>query len=253
MSYWASYPKKVLRLKNLTDGELRLWLLISDNLTPAGYCKLTNAEISKALNNLSQQTISARISSLAKKKFINIVQNNHKHERWMYVHVPKEQELYAEEKPDDEKLSAQMLALQESFKTAVIFGSAEPDLLLARIKESPVLDSIQDNSIQYALTLDQVKFLAEFMYNYPHKAIDCQVASYTGLDFSQLIGKIDDSNFLQKANNLGLKWCLDNSDKIMAGTHDNFRKEKPKQNFTGRSYTRGQLNALFQDIDDIEI
>ena len=28
---------------------------------------------------------------------------------------------------------------------------------------------------------------------------------------------------------------------------------KPKQNFTGRSYTKGQLNALFQSIDDIEI
>ena len=29
--------------------------------------------------------------------------------------------------------------------------------------------------------------------------------------------------------------------------------EKPKQNFTGRSYTREQMNAIFQSIDDIEI
>lgn len=29
--------------------------------------------------------------------------------------------------------------------------------------------------------------------------------------------------------------------------------EKPKQNFTGRSYTREQMNALFQSIDDIEV
>ena len=29
--------------------------------------------------------------------------------------------------------------------------------------------------------------------------------------------------------------------------------EKPKQNFTGRSYTREQMNALFQSIDDVEV
>ena len=238
MSYWASYPKKVLHLKSLTDGELRLWLLISDNLTPAGYCKLTNAEISKALNNLSQQTISARISSLAKKKFINIVQNNHKHERWMYVHIPKEQELYAEEKPTDEKLSAQMLAIQESFKTAVIFGSAEPDLLLARIKESPVLNDIKDNSIQYALTLDHVKFLAEFMYNYPHKAIDCQVASYTGLDYDMLLSEIKNSDLLVK-DNLSLKWCMEHSSEILVGKYRRLEeKHKDEESAVQRAIRR---------------
>lgn len=30
-------------------------------------------------------------------------------------------------------------------------------------------------------------------------------------------------------------------------------QQQPKQNFTGRSYTREQMNALFQSIDDIEI
>ena len=249
--YWSVVPTRVRKSKRLSSEEKELYYELKERLTPAGYCTDSNAELAKVLN-VSEKTISARLAKLVEKKFANVTQNNHKHKRMIYLHIPGVVE--EPEKPTDEEIQENVKNFQESLKKAIVFGTVEPKVLIKRFKESPYLDNLEDNSTQFILTLDQVEFLASFMKRYPGKAIDCQLASYENVDYDRLLKAISESEFLMSSNNLSLKWCLFNSAEIINGNYKTTipQAEIVKPNFKSRDYKSNELLRCFQNINEIK-
>ena len=136
-----------------------------------------------------------------------------------------------------------------------MFGTIDFNVLIEKLLESPYLEHVDDNSKQFILTEEQIMFLAELKKL--GKTLDCQLALYPKIDYVALLKAIKDSNFLLYSKNLNLKFMLENAEKIIAGTYKNtslltlLQDDEP--NFTGRDYTREQLNSLFQSIDDFDV
>lgn len=253
-SYWTSIPTAVIKSKKLTDEEKSLYYEISTRINAGGYCTDSNKELAKALG-VSEKTITTRLAGLRKKKFANTTLNVHRHQRRIYLGNPGEPS--EEPKPNEEQIMIRTKNLQESLKKAIVFGTIDPNILVQRFKESPYLDDLKDNSTQFVLTIDQINFLAKFQKRYPEKKIDCQLASFSNIDFEKLVRYIDNSDFLQSSDNLSLKWLLTHYEEIVSGvgkykTTKNYSSDY-KKNFQGRGYSTGDLNDLFMSIDDIEI
>ena len=107
----------------------------------------------------------------------------------------------------------------------------------------------QDN-----LTKEQAQFFESFKKHFPDKAIDCKISEMPKVDYSALMLEMKRSpQFLQKCSNLTLKWCLENADKIIKGNYRLHEDAKPPDFSTSRSYTREEMNSLFQNVEDIEI
>ena len=199
----------------------------------------------------SEKTITTRLAGLREKRFANIVLNLHKHQRWIYLKVPGEPS--EEAKPQGEALNEKTRRLQESLKKAIVFGTIDFNVLIQKLKESPYLDEVEDNSIQFVLTGAQMDFLNRFKRY--KKEIDCQIASFPEMDYQKLINAIEESFFLQGNNNLSLKWCLSHAQEIMSGKYKTnlVNSQEQNKNFTGRNYASDEINSLFQSIDDIII
>lgn len=69
----------------------------------------------------------------------------------------------------------------------------------------------------------------------------------------KVIERIKESEFLSACKNIGLRSCVKHYDDIISGVYATFDKNKRIKPGTQRQYSREELNALFQDIDDIEI
>ena len=74
-----------------------------------------------------------------------------------------------------------------------------------------------------------------------------------GIDMELLINKVKASDFLMRANNMSLKHCLLNYDKIISGFYDNDKPTAQKVNLIHEhKYTTEELNSFFTNIDDIK-
>lgn len=250
MSYWTVIPTIVRKSKKLSAEEKELYYELYDKRNAGGWCTSSNAELAKALD-CSESTISARLANLYKKKFAHAMFNVHSHQRRIYLDIPGQP---SEEKKPDEKTLAQIeQEFRDVLKKSIIFGDVEPQILIQRFKESPYLDNLKDNSTQFILSEAQIKFLAKFL-KYPGKKIDCQMASFTNVDYEKLIFHIERSRFLQCNENLSLRWCLEHYTDIL---NDKYKTSNIQdgtwKNFTERNYGKEDLNSLFQDIGDIDI
>jgi len=250
-SYWSVIPTRVRKSKILSAEEKELYYEIKERCNPAGYCTDSNAELAKALN-VSEKTITARLAGLIAKKFANTTLNTHKHKRLIYLHVPGA--VQEPEKPTGEEIQENVKNFQESLKKAIIFGNIDPKLLVQRFKESPYLENLEDNSTQFVMTIDQIKFLAKFI-RYPGKKIDCQIANYPNVDYMKLINHLESSQFLQENANLSLKWCLSHYADIIEGVYKTSipsweTMEKRKSPYE-RTYSPESLNSLFMSIDEM--
>lgn len=251
---WTSIPTIVRRSRILTADEKDLYYEITDRLNVCGYCTDTNKVLSEALN-VSERTISDRLSNMQKKHIVGITQNYHKHERRIYLNVPRGTKPFLEEKPTNEELNEKTRLLKESMKKAIVLGSLDFEFLVEKLIESPCLDNMKDNSTQFAVNEEQFEFLAEMKRL--KKKIDCQIALYPGINYQELINAINKSNFLAGSSNLNMKWLLENSDKILNGDYKNScfteQQSQPNKNFKGREYTLEEYANLFQKIDDIVV
>lgn len=253
-TYWSSIPRYIRYSKILTDEEKSLCYLINDYLNEAGFCDLSNEEFAAKLN-VAERTISNRLSSMQKKGFINIYQNQHLHKRIIYLNRPRNI-TEIENKPTEEELESNTKKLIESLKKGIVLGEMDVEVLLRRVITSGVLAKVKNNSRQYAVNEEQLQFLMDMKRL--HKQFDCQIANYHGIDYSKLRDAIFESSFLMQSSNLGLKFMLDNADKIIRGDYKssllyNLPNEKKHSNFKQRNYTPEELNSLFQSIDEIEI
>ena len=248
--YYSIVPTLVMNSRTLTSKEKDMYYLLEANLNEGGYCKLSNTELAMILKT-STRTITERLASLEKKQYISMTQNDHKHFRQIYVKLPGEPT--QEHKPTEKDMEPRKRRFQESLKKAIVFGTIDFGLLVEKLFESPYLEKVQDNSTQFILNEEQIVFLAEFKKL--NKQIDCQLALYKGIDYNKLLNAIKESDFLLNNGNLTLKWFLQNASKVINGDFKNYyyANTEKKNNFVGRQYTREELNALFQSIDDIDV
>lgn len=115
-------------------------------------------------------------------------------------------------------------------------------------------ETAKNNEIQHHLNNKQALFFKSFQEHCPGKAIDCQISDMPAVDYDALMFSIKQSpQFLMKADNLSLKWCLEHANEIIAGKWKQYEDTKKQANFTQREYTAEELNALFQNVDEIEI
>lgn len=248
----AYVPIKVLHSRKISDGEFRAYMeMLNARNRTICWCDKSDSDIAR-LMGIPERTLQSRIASLKEKRFINITPNPHKHSRRMFFHIPGEPNEKEQLTPTDEEIKAEEESLKQAYKLSIDLYATDFATLVEKIRESPLLDEVEDNSTQFSLTLEQARFLQLFRDYFPRKKIDCQIAAYPEFDYNQLITRMRNSDFIKRSDNLTLKWCLEHRDVILSGKHETDQSKK-KQDFTGRNYTREQMNALFQDIDDIEI
>ena len=111
--------------------------------------------------------------------------------------------------------------------------------------------------VQDGLTPAQTRFLASFKTHCPDKVINCKLADFPDIDLEALMIAIKQSpQFLMKKNKNetlnGLRWYLENADKILNNNYVKYGDEKPKPQGVQHNYTKEEMNALFQNIEEIE-
>lgn len=103
-------------------------------------------------------------------------------------------------------------------------------------------------------SINEFDFLTrhKFQKNFPNK--DCSgLIGITSQQMDLLIEKIKESEFLERCNNISLSWCLNHFDDIVADKYKNFYKKNPATDFEHHNYTKEELDALFDPLDEVEI
>ena len=249
MGYWVSIPRGIVFSNNLTSEDKVLWAILSEKLNPSGYCTISNDELSKILN-VSSKTITTRLSSLKEKRYINIIINSRKHQRRIYLTPPNPTSYNESQGASNREIEEKKKRIQESLKKAIVFGELPFEVLVQKLLESPYLQEVKDNNVQFLLNDKQRDFLNWFIKT--GKMIDCQIAYYGNIDYSKLKIKILESDFILNNKNLNLKWILKNSCEIIRDKYKNYKVEYDK-NFKCRDYNQEYSNSLFQQVDDIVI
>jgi len=242
----------------LNGDEKILWQEIAHNLNNAGCCKLTNEELAKIFR-VSPKTISERVNSLKKKGFVTVTLETRNHSRRIYPTYPGE---FDEAVPTEEQMEIYVAKLNEAHQKSIRLTELSFKSLVDKLRFSPILDEIEDNTTQFALTLDQIKFLGKFAVCFPDKEIDIQLSSVTKqIDYELLFNAIVESEFLPNANNLSLRWIIDHYDelvskekyKVFDWKKELLSKMQEKDKLHGRTYTREELNAFIQSVDEVKI
>ena len=249
--FWAIIPRTVRKSKILNADEKQLWYEIAENLDNAGCCKLTNSELSKIFG-VSIQAISGRLSSMVDKGYLCITYETRNHARRLYPKYPDEVD---EQKPQEDRMQLKIEKLQEACEKGIKISDFYFKSLIDKLKFSPVLDEIEDNSTQFALSLEQIVFLGKFITLFPNKVIDIQLSSVMKeINYEDLIRQLELSNFLKENNNLSLKWCIENYEDIVEKKkYKTYSNYQVSGEYKGRSYSRDELNALIQSVDEIEL
>lgn len=250
---------RVVNHSTVLNGEEKiLWQEIAHNLNNAGCCKLTNEELAKIFR-VSPKTISERVNSLKRKGFVTVTLESRNHSRRIYPTYPGE---FDEQVPTEEEMELYVAKLEEAHQKSIRLTELSFKSLIDKLRFSPVLDDIEDNTTQFALNLDQIKFLGKFAVCFPDKEIDIQLSSISNaIDYELLFDAIISSEFLPKANNLSLRWIIDHYDELVSKEKykafdwkkELLTKMQSKENNPGRTYTREELNDYISSVDDIEI
>ncbi len=229
MSFWSMpLPNYIKNSKSISSDEKLLFQRIMENRNQLGWCGLTN-KIFAGCFSVSERTISAWVSNLERQGFINITNSRHNKERHIYCNIPKR----APAMPDYNV----NMSIDDYLK---IFTLAFPS---------------NENDIQENITVEQANFLRSFRTHFPNKKIDCQITCKKIDNYTELMLACKRSRFVSENDNLGLAWVLANSEEIIAGRWKTFDDSSViKSNFSqGRNYTREEMNACLQSIEDVEI
>ena len=109
----------------------------------------------------------------------------------------------------------------------------------------------QDDTNTNNMRKDQTTALNDFLSHYPNKKETVKDIP-DNVDFKLLKEKLDESDFLQKANNLKLNWLILNYNNILNDTYKNYSNKKLKE-FENHQYTEEQYNSLFTNLDEIKL
>ena len=96
--------------------------------------------------------------------------------------------------------------------------------------------------------------LSDFASQFPNKKCEDNLTVPENVNLALLSKKVKESEFLQDAANLSIKWLIDHYHDIIKGTYKGtLKKSTPNQNFTGRDYSDRNLNELFDDLEKINL
>ena len=247
--YWSVIPTQIKKSRLISAEEKEVYYFIADNLNEAGYCTKTNAEFAKELN-VSEKTITARLSNMQRKKAVTIKLNNHLHKRIIFLNLPQSPSRDMPNEPTEESLQPKSAQLIASLQKGIVFGTYDFNALIEKMLASPYLHEIKDNSRQFVLTMDQIDFLAEMKRL--NKTLDCQIAIYPPCDYQGLVNAIRHSRFLMESTNLNLKFMLENAQAIIDGKYrDSTFLHKTETYTSKRNYTKQELNSFFYSLYEI--
>lgn len=150
--FWCVVPNYVLVDKTINNDEFRLYLYISRDLNTFRWCPTSNKEFARRFD-VDERTISRWLSSLQNKKFIRIIQNNHKHRRQIYLTMPTSKMGDYEDPPEryDEKQKKFAEAFPERLIDCEVGANIDMDELIKWMKNSDWLMEAKNMSLSSCL------------------------------------------------------------------------------------------------------
>lgn len=97
--------------KNVDPAELKMLLAVITNTNDKGICATSNEKFAKRLK-ASPRSITGWLTALKDKRLVNIIQNKHRHERWIYINGLK---FTKYETPEPEDMSPEQKLFHEAF------------------------------------------------------------------------------------------------------------------------------------------
>lgn len=255
--YYAVLDANVRYDKRLTSSEKLLYAEISALTNASGKCTAKN----KYFAELYQQglsTISRWVSNLAKCGYIKIDGEGKSRVITLFKNAPTFSKMRNEPTQKREGFIKYILNNKYYYMniTRENNNAHTRDSLPSNQKVSDEFDEVYLSKV---LSSKQLQFHKAF----PTKALNTFDGKFIDIpkdvDMDALINKINESSFLKSLDNIGLRaCCITLYPYIMADAYKDFNpnkiktnKIKKKLNLVGREYEDGELNDLFNDIDDI--
>lgn len=116
-------------------------------------------------------------------------------------------------------------------------------------KNNPLNVNVNDN----VNVNERVNSLCFFLsHTYKQFKINVDKSELANIDIDKLKERLKNSTYLQRAN---MRFILNNYQNVLNGKYDDFAsKEQPQnQNYTNREYSSEQLNALYDNLEDVEL
>lgn len=255
-TYYAVIEAEVRYDRNLTASEKLLYAEISALCNASGECTARNSYFME-LYGQGESTIRRWISNLEKQGYIEIDGEGKK--RTITLSKKLQTRSKMSNKPAQNRAGSNRYNLNNKY---ISMNNTRGNNTHARVRETLSKKSItgdvqfDEEWLEKNLSPKQLQFHKAF----PNKILNIEegviVEVPDEVDMDKLIQKINESLFLRKADNVGLRsCCIDRYQEIMSDVYKTFNPNDLKRysNFKGREYTSGELNSLIQSIDEIEI
>ena len=97
--------------KNVDPAELKMLLAVITHTNDRGICATSNEKFAKIMN-ASPRSITGWLTALKDKRLVNIIQNKHRHERWIYINGLQ---FTKYEPPEPEEMAPEQKMFHEAF------------------------------------------------------------------------------------------------------------------------------------------
>lgn len=255
-TYYAVIEAEVRYDRRLTASEKLLYAEISALTNASGACTARNAYFVE-LYGQGESTIRRWISNLAKYGYIKVKCEGKSRVITLFKKLQTRSKM--SNKPSQKREGSNKYNLNNKY---IPMNNTRENNTHACVHETLSKKSIvgdvqfDEEWLEKNLSPKQLQFHKAF----PNKILNIEdgqmVEVPDEVDMDKLIQKINESIFLKRADNVGLRsCCIDRYQEIMADAYKTFNPNDLKRyaNFKGREYTQGELNTLIQSIDEIEI
>ncbi len=181
--------------KNIDDSELKMLLAVAVNTNDRGFCAISNEKFAKRLK-ASPRSITGWLTDLKDKRLVNIIQNKHRHERWIYINGLK---FTKYETPEPEDMSPEQKLFHEAFPNKAIDCDVPEEVdmpkLISNIKKNWFVTTA-DNMSLYSCAVKHYKAImtgrwtdAKYM---PQQSNFSTGRNYTKEELNSLFQSIDE-------------------------------------------------------------
>lgn len=180
--------------KDLDGSEIKMLMSVTLNINEKGFCSVSNEKFAIRLN-ASPRSVTGWLQTLKENRLINIIQNNHRHERWIYITGLKF-ENYAT--PTLEDMSPEQKMFNEAFPARTIDCEVPDEVdmkqLIYNIQRSKFLRNAHNMSLKSCC----MKFYKQIMAgwqdaeNLPPKSNFSTGRNYTKEEMNGLLQKADE-------------------------------------------------------------
>lgn len=180
--------------KDVEGQEFKMLMSVAMNTNERGFCSVSNEKFSKRLN-ASSRSITGWLQELKGKRLINIIQNNHRHERWIYITGLKFEKYVA---PEPEKMSPEQKLFIKAFPARAIDcevpDEVDMEKLIYNIQRSKFLRNAHNMSLKSCC----IKFYKQIMAGWqdaedlPPKSNFSTGRNYTAEEMNGLYQNLDE-------------------------------------------------------------